>query len=60
MCRIITQSELQNKTDIELSALFQKISRQAATSQPGSLKQVFALASLDNIRKVQAQRVYRN
>jgi len=54
MCRIITRSELQNKTSIELSGLFQKVSQQLADTKPGSPEQCCALANLDNIKQVQS------
>ena len=52
MCRIITASELQNKTDIELSALFRKVSQQVTKSEPGTPERRNALASLENIQRV--------
>jgi len=51
MCRIITESELTNKTDIELSALFRKVSREIVNSESDSPKRRKALASLDNINR---------
>ena len=49
MCRIITASELANKPNIELSALFQKVSQELANSEIGSSERRNALASLENI-----------
>ncbi len=57
MCRIITTSELHNKTDIELSALFQKVSQQVAKSEPGSPERRNALASLENISRAMCSRL---
>ena len=51
MCRIITASELNNKTNNELSALFYKVSQAVAKSEPGSPGRSNALASLENISR---------
>ena len=51
MCRIITASELNNKTSNELSALFYKVSQAVAKSEPGSPERRNALASLENISR---------
>lgn len=56
MCRIITESELTNKTDIELSALFRKVSQDIANSKIGSPERRKALASLDNISRAMRTR----
>ena len=56
MCRIITESELTNKTDIELSALFRKVSREIVNSKIGSPERRKALASLDNISRAMRTR----
>ena len=56
MCRIITESELTNKTDIELSALFCKVSREIENSESGSPERRKSLASLDNINRAMRAR----
>ena len=56
MCRIITESELINKTDIELSALFRKVAEEIANSEIGSPERRNALASLDNISRAMRTR----
>jgi len=56
MCRIITESELTNKTDIELSALFQKVSREIENSESGSPERRNALANLENISRAMRTR----
>ena len=56
MCRIITASELNNKTSNELSALFYKVSQQVAKSEPGSPERSNALASLENISRAMCTR----
>lgn len=56
MCRIITESELAKKTDIELSALFRKVSREIANSKIGSAERRNALVSLENISRAMRTR----
>jgi hypothetical protein len=51
MCRVITPSELAIKTDIELSALFQKYAQDVGKSEPGSQEFRNSLTSLENIRR---------
>ena len=57
MCRIITASELSNKTGNELSALFHKVSQQVASSEPDSPDRRNALASLENISRAMCSRL---
>ena len=56
MCRIITTSELLNKTNVELSALFQKVSQEIAKSESGSPERSNGLASLENISRTMSHR----
>lgn len=56
MCRIITVSELQNKTSVELSALFRKVSQEVAKSESGSQERLITLASLENISRTMSHR----
>jgi len=56
MCRIITESELTNKTDIELSALFHKVSRDIENSEIDSPERRNALANLENISRTMRTR----
>jgi hypothetical protein len=49
-------SELQNKTSIELSALFRKVSQEVAKSESGSPEHLFGLASLENISRTMSNR----
>ena len=56
MCRTITASELKNKTDIELSALFRKVSEKITSNEAGSRKQRALLASLVNISRAMRSR----
>lgn len=53
MCRIITTSELQQRTEQELSVLFRKASEQLAQSEPGSHKHRSAVANLENIARAE-------
>jgi hypothetical protein len=56
MCQIITPSELQHRTDHELSALFRQVSQELSRSEPGSEKRRTAQASLENISRTLAAR----
>jgi hypothetical protein len=57
MCRIITQTELQHLNDNQLRALFQEVTRKLYGTAPGTKERRSALASLDNIQCVMAQRL---
>ena len=57
MCRIITQTELQHLSDNQLRALFQEVTRRLFSTAPGTKERSSALASLDNIQCVMAQRL---
>jgi predicted metal-dependent hydrolase len=59
MCKTITHAELQHLTDKELSTLFNEIIEQLYREEPGSDRQMLALDSLDNVRRVIAQRANR-
>lgn len=56
MCTIITASELQHRTDQELSVLFRKVSENLAQSEPGSEAHRAAIASLENIARTMTVR----
>jgi hypothetical protein len=56
MCQIITPSELQHRTDQELSVLFQLVSQRLTRSEPGSPERHAAFASLENISRTMAAR----
>jgi hypothetical protein len=57
MCRFITPSELQHLSEQQLCALFNEVSRELNSSEPGTDKRRAALASLDNIQRAMAQRL---
>ena len=56
MCRFITQSELHHLSEDQLRALFNEVSRELHSSNPGTNKRRAALTSLDNIQRTMAQR----
>lgn len=56
MCTIITASELQHRTDQELSVLFRQVSEDIARSEPGSAAQRNAIASKENIARTMTVR----
>jgi len=56
MCQIITTSELQHRTDQELSVLFRQVSQGLTRSEPGSAERRSAQASLENISRTMAAR----
>lgn len=49
--RVITQSELANKTRFELSALYERLKREMEELDPNSYEFEILAHSLDNIRK---------
>lgn len=57
MCRIITQAELHHLSDAQLCALFNEVSQSLYSTGPGSNERSAAFASLENIRRVMAQRL---
>ena len=57
MCRIITQTELHHLSDEQLRALFNEVNRQLYSTARGTQKRHAALASLENIQRVMAQRL---
>lgn len=59
MCRIITETELQQLTDSELKSLFNKVTQQLIQSDRGTAARCKALASLDNIQRAMAARMAR-
>ena len=56
MCKLITTSELQTRTDGELSALFCKVSQELVQTKSNSAKRRNTLASLENISREQRVR----
>ena len=57
MCRIITRTELHHLSDAQLRAVFHEVSRKLHSAAPGSNERRAALASLENIQRVMAQRM---
>ena len=56
MCRFITESELHRLSEDQLRALFNEVSRELHSTEPGTKKRRAALASLDNIQRAMVQR----
>lgn len=52
--KLITRSELAGKNSNELSAMFTKVTRTLACTQPNTPERRNALASLETINKAQA------
>jgi hypothetical protein len=57
--RLITDTELTSRTDVELAVLFQMAAEALATTIPGSPARNAVVASLQNISRAKAQRYYR-
>lgn len=57
MCRIITQTELHHLSDEQLRSLFNEVTRQLHSTAPGTKERRAALANLDTIQRVMAQRI---
>ncbi|MCG7983375.1 MAG: hypothetical protein JAY90_11585 [Candidatus Thiodiazotropha lotti] len=57
MCRIITQAELHHLSDDQLRALFNRVTRQLHGTAPGTKERCAALASLETIQRIMAQRL---
>ena len=57
MHRIISTSELHQKSYSELCGLFNAVSLELRRSKPGTPERRAALASLDNIQRAMAQRL---
>ena len=51
MFKLITAWELQQRTDTELCALFQKVSQEIAKAEPGTDDHRNACGSLENIKR---------
>lgn len=51
MCSFVNNSDLKTLRDTELSALFNKVTREASQSKPGSIEQQRSMASLENIKR---------
>ena len=58
--RLITETELTGRTDVELAVLFQVVSQALATAKPGTPARQTIIASLQNISSVRASRHYRS
>lgn len=56
MRKVITPSELHTRSETELSALFQSVSRELTGTEPGSVERRNTLASLENIQRTLAAR----
>ena len=56
MSRIITASELQNRSLADLQALYRTVQQELTASAPGSAVRRNALASLENISRANTQR----
>jgi len=56
MCQIITPSELQHRTDQELSVLFRRVSQELSRCEPGSAEHRAAQASLEIISRTMSTR----
>jgi hypothetical protein len=54
--RLITDSELANRTDLELAILFQIASEALGRTRPGSPERQAAIASLQNIGRARSPR----
>lgn len=59
MSTVLTISTLQNRSDLDLQNLLRKAQYDLDCSAPGSADRRDALAMLDNIRRVMAQRAFR-
>lgn len=59
MSTVLTISTLQNRSDFDLQNLLRKAQYDLDCSAPGSADRRNALATLDNIRRVMAQRAFR-
>ncbi len=57
MCRIITETELQQLTVNELRSLFNKVTQQLIQSEPGTTERSGSLASLETIQRALAVRM---
>ena len=57
--RLITETELSGRTDVELAVLFQVVSQALAAAKPGTPARRNVIASLQNISSVRASRHYR-
>jgi len=57
MCRIITETELQQLTDSELKSLFNKVTQQLIQSEANTPARRSALANLEIIQRAMAMRM---
>lgn len=58
--RLITDSELANRTDLELAILFQIASEALGRTRPGSPERQTVVASLQNISRARSTRHRQN
>jgi hypothetical protein len=56
--RLITETELTGRTDVELAVLFQIVSQALAAAKPGMPARRAVIESLQNISSVRASRHY--
>ena len=54
--RLITDTELASRTDVELAVLFHMVSNALAVAKPGSPARRTVIASLQNISRAQSVR----
>lgn len=59
MCKIISETELQNRTYGELSALFRKVADEVEATETGSPDREKALGRLETVRRALAVRCTR-
>lgn len=57
--RLVTDTELTARTDVELAVLFHVVSQALAAAKPGTPARRAVIASLQNISKARADRHYR-
>jgi hypothetical protein len=57
--RLITDTELTGRSDVELAVLFHMAAEALATTVPGTAARDAVIASLQNICRAKAQRHYR-
>jgi hypothetical protein len=57
--RLITDTELAGRSDVELAVLFHMAAEALATTAPGTAARNAVIASLQNITRAKARRYYR-
>jgi hypothetical protein len=58
--RLIIETELTGRTDVDLAVLFQMVSQALAAAKPGTPARRAVITSLQNISSVRASRHYRS